>query len=266
MTMEPELRVELRGVLVDLCDASTELLSRLDDPDLSPVEVIGMMESLGLIDQRRAKLLDRFQVMATKRRLREVERSIRQFALDALEQIGSPQTAGFLEDYLYARDLVLFRSRGVGALRRDELRAWDRDRRGDRRRLAYIVACLDERGRPVTGWMTRSDWPLSKRLLVPGAEELWMVSRVKALIVAYRDAEEEAGALFESLIERYAREAFGDEEVEGRMSRANRYDEFEDVADERIASLATAVGSAQDVAAARFGGWDEEHRLWGTQG
>jgi hypothetical protein len=42
-----------------LCDASAELLSRLDDPDLSPVNVVWMMESLGLIDQRRATVLDR---------------------------------------------------------------------------------------------------------------------------------------------------------------------------------------------------------------
>lgn len=260
-----QLRAELRATLVDLRETAAELLSRLDDPEAPPVEVVGLLESLGSIDRTRADLLGQFQEMATRRRLREEERSIRRFVLGALGEIGTPQTAGFLEDYLYARDLVLFRSRGVGALRRDELRAWDRDRASDRRRPAYIAACLDEQGQPVTGWMTRSDWPLPRRLLVPGAEELWSVSRVKALVAAYRDATEEAGPLFESLIERYASESFDADEVERRLNQANRYDEFEQAADERIAQLTAPVETAQTAAAARLSDRSEEQLLWGQR-
>src|SRR5207237_510324 len=150
------------------------------------------------------------------------ERSIRSYVLEALHEVGTPQTVGFLEDYLYASKLVEFKSRGVGALRRDEFSAWHTDRQKDRMRVAYIVPCLDENGPKATGWMARSDWPLPKRLIVPGAEELWSTSRVVALIGAHREALEEQGALFTERITRYAREALGDDRVDDLSSRADR--------------------------------------------
>lgn len=264
MKHDRELADELKDVLSVTRDVSEELLSRLGAQDLSPVEVVGMLESLARVDQRRADILSRFRSASAVRVRREKERSIRQFVLGALEEVEFPQTAGFLEDYLNARELAGFQSRGVGALRRDEWRAWRNDRAHSRSRPAYIVPCLEEDGRKATGWMARSDWPLTRRLRVAGAEELWVASRVTALVRAYRDAVEEAGSLFISLIDRYAREALGDEVVDSLANRADRIEEFEEAANQRVEALRASVELAQEQAARRFTDWDDERLLWGA--
>lgn len=194
-----------------------------------------------------------------------MDKSIRQVVLDALEEIGIPQPVGFLEDYIYARNLVQFRSRGVGALRRDEYRAWDRDRFHDRRRPAYIVPCLDEAGHPLAGWMARSDWTLSQRLLVPDADAFWNAARVKSMITAYRAADEDAAPIFEPLIERYATEVLGEGTAALQVDAVNRFDRVEDAIVERIESLEESVRSAQSSAATQLQDLEEEKQLWGVR-
>src|SRR6266511_2044122 len=256
---------ELKAVLIDARDVAGGLLERMnDDGDVSPIEVVSALESLGLIDNRRATLLERFRSAATVGKRREKERSIRQFVLGALDKLRTPQTSGFREDYLYATELVTFKSRGVSALRRDEFSAWNRDHREDRLRVAYIVPCLDTNGRKVNHWMARSDWPLAARIVVPEAEHLWRVTRIAALVDAYRDAEPESGPLFTPLIDRYAREALGEEVFDSLAGHADRVEELDEHARQLIDVLHNQVASRQDEAAKRVEARDAEQQLWGV--
>src|SRR5436189_2814389 len=124
MEMDGDRYDELRTLLEASRDEIAVLLERL--ATLEPVELAALLESLALHDQQRAALLHAIRNQASNTRRREEERSIRQFVLRALAEIGSPQTAGFLEDYIYARERIVLKTRGFAALRRDENRAWRR--------------------------------------------------------------------------------------------------------------------------------------------
>src|SRR4051812_1321959 len=102
-----DLHTRLRDLLRTTDDELHRLLVTLGGDDVDPVDLVAMLESLALRDQERAALLDAVRLEASRTRRREEERSIRQFVLRALEEIGTPQTAGFLEDYLYARNRVV---------------------------------------------------------------------------------------------------------------------------------------------------------------
>src|SRR5437868_261691 len=135
--MESELpRIELRETLGAMREVAGDLIVRLDaDDDVSPAEIVGMLESLAQLDRDRADLLEHYRSVAAAHLRRKAERSIRKYVLEALEEVGMPQAVGFLEDYLYASKLVEFKSRGVGALRRDEFNAWHTDRQKNRMRV-----------------------------------------------------------------------------------------------------------------------------------
>jgi hypothetical protein len=259
-----ELTNQLHQVLRDVRDTADEILGRLDGDDLSAAEVVGLLESLAQLDRERADVLGRYRSAAVGQLRRRGERSIRQYVLAALQQIATPQTAGFLEDYLYATELVEFKSRGVGSLRRDEFSAWHSDRQKDRLRVAYIVPCLDESGRKTARWLARSDWPLARRVLVDGAEPLWLATRVVALIRAFAEAEAEVAALFSDRIIRHAREALGDATVDEALTRADRYDELEREATAKIEQLERRVRNAQEQVAGRLSDLPPEQQIWGV--
>jgi hypothetical protein len=259
---EQESLVELRTVLAQGREAADRLLARLDD-NADPVEIVSLLESLALVDERREHILEQFRKEASSIRRREEERSIRQFVLRALDEIGVPQTTGFLADYLYATELVEARSRGMGALRRDEYRAWDRLR--DRPRVAYIVPCLDEDGRPVARWMSRSDWPLERRLVVDGAEELWSKERVLALLNGYRTSDPRRPSLFVPLVERYARQALGQEFMPHTIRGHEALRSVETAVRTERDTLEPSVAAAQERLAASFAHLDEDQRFWGIR-
>jgi hypothetical protein len=252
---------ELRNMLVHGREVTDQLLARLEhDPDL--VEVVGLLESLALVDDRRQRLLDELRKEASSLRRREEDKSVRQLVLRALDELGMPQTPGFLEDYLYGTQLVEVKSRGMGSLRRDEYRAWDRLR--ERPRLAYVVPCLDDRGDPVPSWMGRSDWPLARRIVVDGAEELWRLRGVAALAEAYRSAEGAARSLFVPMIERHAREAFGDEVVAPELAE-DSIDGLASAVQSRESAVAGRVTESQERVAARLKDLDEGRLFWGLR-
>jgi hypothetical protein len=239
------------------------VLRRLDSGDLEPVELVGLLESLSLLDQQRAQMLERARREASLTRRRDEERSIRQFVLRALEEIDAPQTAGFLEDYVYARERVVLDTRGFGALRRDENRAWRR-RPGHRR--AYIVPCLDPSGAAVPRWMARSDWPLSARIVVPGVEMLWAWSRVEALCRGLRDEEDKtAMAVYAPLIEKYAREARGEQVDLAATQQRDWLHETEQEAVRETKQLKARLAEELDRIAVGFADLDAEQQLWGVK-
>lgn len=249
--------------LLDESRAETDgVLERLRSENVDAVELVAMLESLSLRDRERAQLLDQARVEASATRRRDEERSIRQFVLQALEEIGVPQTSGFLEDYVYARERVLLSTRGFGALRRDENRAWIR-RPGHRR--AYIVPCLNEAGRAVPRWMARSDWPIQERVCVPGVDQLWRWARVFVLARAARDEDNEtASALYLPLVEKYATEARGDD-AEPEAARAGiSLAEAEEEATQQVERLRRELAAPRAELAGRFADFDAEQQLWGA--
>jgi hypothetical protein len=262
-----DLQIRLHDLLQATDRELHGLLSRLTADSVDPVELVPMLESLELREQERAALLDAVRLEASRARRREEERSIRQFVLRALHDIGTPQTAGFLEDYLYARDRVVTKTRGFASLRRDENKAW---RRRPDERNAYVVPCLAEDGRTVPSWMARSDWTIEDRVFVPGVEDLWRWQRVLALADAFLEGEDEhAGRLYLSLIERYAQEARGSD---GR--RPDRGEEDADLhvqaevareeAAKRIAAVEKAIRRQRSEAAERLASLPREQLLWGV--
>jgi hypothetical protein len=254
---------ELRALLLDGREVTDRLLAHLEDPAVEPADVLNLLESLAVVEQRKAPLVEAFRAEASTQRRREDERSIRQYILGALDEIGVPQTAGFLEDYLYARDLLLLKTRGMGALRRDEYRAWDRLRQRGRPRVAYIVPCLDEGGNAVPRWMARSDWPLRSRIVIPGVEELWQIHRVRVLLAAYETTEPEAAARFLPLIEQYAGEAFDHEGGPPPENPEKWINDLGAIARTRIARLEKTLAKTSHRAAASLESLDEAKRLWG---
>lgn len=98
---------------------------------------------------------------------------VRVMALLALKELGAPVSSSLLGDYIkvrYGRDV---RPDRWGALRRDELKAWDSARRRNTRRTAWLCPALDgDSGEAVTGLWTRSDWPMSLRVVLEGDQTL----------------------------------------------------------------------------------------------
>jgi hypothetical protein len=232
------------------------LIERL--PGLDPVELVERLEALALLDQRRATFLDAAREYASTSRRRDEERSLRQFVLRALDEIGVPQTAGFLEDYIYARERVLLKTRGFSSLRRDENRAWRRQPGG---RRAYIVPCLDAEGRPVPRWMGRSDWPVIDRVVVPGAEDLWELQRFLVLLRAWHDEPNElAEAVYRPLLEKYA--PTGDV-ADAPGSNQSDLVQLERETRERVTRLGESVRAQRPEAAGRLARLTDEARLWG---
>ena len=237
------------------------MLEQLDDADPDPSNLVAVLEALVLLDQQRAQLLERIRVEASDTRRRQEERSLRQFVLRALDEIRVPQTAGYLDDYVYASERVVLKSRGFAALRRDENRAW---RRRPGHRVAYIVPCLDARGQPVPRWMGRSDWDLRERVVVGEAEALWSWSRIPALFRAWRGSEDEiTEALYVPLINRYYREATGDEDFT-ESADPHWLDVVESEAERHLKPLRREVRSASDDLARRLSELTQEEQLWGA--
>ena len=122
------------------------------------------------------------------------------------------------------------------------------------------------KGRSVARWISRSDWPLADRLVAEGAEELWKLARIRTLEEASRESDTQAEALFVPLIERYAREALGDEAVDELGAPEEGVVHLVSAARERTKVLEPSVRQAQSELAERLAELPEEQRFWGTPG
>ena len=256
------LRGELGTALSREREALDRLIAQVRDPGVDPVSLVSAAESLERFGRLRSRLVKGLHEVASESRRRQEERSVRQFVLRALAAIGCPQNAGFLEEYVWVSERVALNTRGFGALRRDERRAWGRH---PGRRLAYIVPCLDLEARPVARWMSRSDWPLHTRIVVEGADELSELRKVDCLLRAQRRVDAGGGDdPYLSLIERYGESIL--EQEPPTMTDGARGDWLAALNEEvtaRLPQLTIRVEEAQFAAAATLATLSEEHRLWG---
>jgi hypothetical protein len=260
-------REELRGVLLEQRGIIDMLVENAGDPSVSAAQLAYWAEWLERLDDRRDDLIRALREEATEARKRDEERSVRQFVLRALDDVDSPQTAGFLQDYVWARFEVDLDTRGFGALRRDERRSWNRN---PGRRNAYIVPTLDAEGRPLARRMARSDWPLERRITVAGeGERLLDLQKIRALAKARAESgQHEPGDPLGLLIEKYARDILGYRPVvdDDATRREARIAEIRESAETEFADRAAQVAAAQRAAAARLADRTEEERLWGISG
>jgi hypothetical protein len=152
---------------------------------------------LGRLDQRREDLIGRLRREASADvRAARPGLPVRAVVLDALDELGWPQNARFLEEYLWAKRELQVDSRAFASLRRDELRAWQRSPRA---RSAYIVPALNPDGSANPRWLTSSAWDLSRRVVASAeSERLFDLHKIHALPV--RGSRGPLG----TLLERYA--------------------------------------------------------------
>ena len=256
-------RAALRELLLAQRRSLDRLLEYVDDSDISPVRLVELIEAMEQVDERKSPLIRALREQASDLRRREEERSVRQFVLRALEFIGASQPAGFLQEFVWARERVDLNTRGFGALRRDEARAW---RRRPGHRVAYIVPALDPDGRALARWMARSDWPLPRRLVVEGAEQLFGVIWLESLFRA-RDKlpVTEIADPYAPLIRRHAPDVLEidsppvhpDGDQVAWLAAVRRSVQAD------MARLESTVGQAQQEAAERLAALTEEQKVWG---
>ena len=137
---------------------------------------------LGRLDEHREELIGQLRRAASAgRRASRPGPPIRAVVLAALDELGWPQNARFLEEYLWAKRELQLDSRAFASLRRDELRAW---RRAPKARSAYIVPALNPDGSANPRWLTSSAWDLSRRVVASSeSERLFDLQKIHALPV-----------------------------------------------------------------------------------
>jgi len=269
----PEL-VKLREVLHEQRNVLEQLVVLASDDDPRPAELIDRVDVLEGLDAKRDAFIQLLRKEASQTRLRQEEKSVRQFVLEALREIDRPQKAGFLNEYVWASEQVNLDTRGFGALRRDERKAWERHRgrriAGDRRppRSAYIVPALDAEGRPHPRWVTRSDWPAERRVVLQPEDRLVELTKLTALIRARRQRKhEEPYDPLGSLIEKHAGQLLEDFDAPPISEDARREEWLERVgkrAEKESKKAERATQEERRAAAQRIEALPEESQLWGA--
>ena len=162
-------------------------------------ELVAQATMLGRLDKRRAELIGQLRRTASAGlRANTPGPPIREVVLDALNELGWPQNARFLEEYLWAKRQLQLDSRAFASLRRDELRAW---RRAPGVRSAYIVPALNPDGSANPRWLTSSAWDLPRRVIASAeTERLFDLQKIHALHV--RGSRGPLGTLLERYVTR----------------------------------------------------------------
>jgi hypothetical protein len=261
-----EIRDSLRGVFVEQSRIIDQLLRSVGDPAVSAAQIAYWVDWIERLDTQRDELIRLLRDESTEVRKREEERSVRQFVLRALGEIGMPQNSGFVQDYAWARYGVDLDTRGFGSLRRDEWRSWSRS---PKRRLAYVVPTLDEDGRAVARWMARSDWPIEQRITLIGpSERLLDLHKIRSLTsarTAQTDQQAEGDPLG-LLIDKYGQQVLRVpmEIDDDRNEREARFARLQQMADNEYAELSDSTAKARMAVAERLADRSEEEQLWGA--
>ena len=145
-------------------------------------ELVAQATLLGRLDERRGELIGQLRRTASAGlRATTPGPPIREVVLDALDELGWPQNARFLEEYLWAKRQLQLDSRAFASVRRDELRAW---RRSPGARSAYIVPALNPDGSANPRWLTSSAWDLPRRVIASAeTERLFDLQKILAMNV-----------------------------------------------------------------------------------
>ena len=195
----PAVRDELVATLEESLRVARQLADDARDGDVPAAELVAQATMLGRLDERREELIDELRRTASAgMRATQPGPPIREVVLAVLDELGWPQNAGFLEEYLWAKRQLQLDSRAFAPLRRDERRAWQRTPGA---RAAYIVPALNPDGTANPHWLSSSAWDLDRRVIAsPQTERLLNLQKIAALRA--RGSRGPVG----TLLERYAQE------------------------------------------------------------
>jgi hypothetical protein len=176
------VRDDLAAALEETLSLTRRLAEDARDGEVPVAELVAQATMLGRLEQRREELIGELRRTASAGlRAARPARPIREVVLAALDELGWPQNARFLEEYLWARHQLQLDSRAFASLRRDERRAW---RNSPGARSAYIVPALNPGGAPNPRWLTSSAWELPRRMVAsPETERLFDLQKILALRV-----------------------------------------------------------------------------------
>ena len=255
------VRDDLAAALEETLKLARQLAEDARDTDVPVAELVAQATLLGRLDERRAELIGQLRRTASAGlRATTPGPPIREVVLDALDQLGWPQNARFLEEYLWAKRQLQLDSRAFASLRRDELRAW---RRLPGARTAYIVPALNPDGSANPRWLTSSAWDLPRRVIAsPETERLFDLQKILALNV--RGSRGPLG----TLLERYVAQILAIEPPPVSASAAATR-AWRTHVRSHTAALIEAIRSRddeeRDEIAARIADLPDHDRIWGTE-
>src|ERR1700761_2089980 len=176
------VRDDLAAALEETLKVARRLAEDARDTDVPVAELVAQATMLGRLDQRREELIGQLRRTASAGlRATTPGPPIREMVLGALDELGWPQNARFLEEYLWAKHQLQLDSRAFASLRRDELRAWQRSPGS---RPAYVVPALNPDGSANPRWLTSSAWELPRRVVASvETERLFDLQKIRALHV-----------------------------------------------------------------------------------
>jgi hypothetical protein len=255
------VRDELVVALEETLQLARRLAADARDDEVPVAELVAQATMLGRLDQRRESLIGQLRREASAgARAARPGQPLRAAVLAALDELGWPQNARFLEEYLWAKRELQVDSRAFASLRRDELRAWQRSPGA---RSAYIVPALNPDGSANPRWLTSSAWDLSRRVVAsPESERLFDLHKLRALRV--RGSRGPLG----TLLERYAARILAiDPPPVSATAAATRA--WRGQVSARTAALIEAIRSHddpdRDLIAARLAGLPPEDLVWGRK-
>jgi hypothetical protein len=176
------VRNDLAASLEETLKLARRLAEDARNADVPAAELVAQATMLGRLERQREELIGRLRRTASDGlRAGRPGPPIRAVVLDALNELGWPANARFLEEYLWAKRQLQLDSRAFASLRRDELRAWQR---APGARSAYIVPALNPDGSANPRWLTSSAWELSRRVVASAdSERLFDLQKILALRV-----------------------------------------------------------------------------------
>ena len=177
----PAVRDELAATLQETLRLQQRLMDAVRDEGVPVADLVAQVSVLERLDDRRDQLIGQLRRTASAgMRPARTRLPVREILLETLTDFRWPQNAGFLEEYLLASRQLQVDSRAFAPLRRDERKAWDR---APGAREAYIAPALKPDGSANPRWITRSDWPLERRIVATTrTERLFDLYKIYVLV------------------------------------------------------------------------------------
>jgi hypothetical protein len=253
-------RDNLAATVEETLKLARQLAADARDTDVPVAELVAQATMLGRLEQRREALIGELRRTASAGiRRSQPGPPIREVVIQALGELGWPQNARFLEEYLWARYQLQLDSRAFASLRRDELRAWQRSPGA---RTAYIVPALNPDGSANPRWLTSSAWDLPRRVIASTeTERLFDLQKILALQV--RGSRGPLGTLLERYVARIL--AIEPPPVSASLTATRAWRTHVRA---HTTALIEATRSRDDEdrgqIAVRLAGLPEHDRIWGT--
>ncbi len=256
------VRDDLANALEETLTLARQLAQDAKNTDVPVADLVAQATMLGRLDQRREELIGQLRRTASAGlRASRPGPPIREVVLAALDELGWPQNARFLEEYLWARHQLQLGSRAFASLRRDELRAW---RRAPGARSAYVVPALNRDGTANPRWLTSSAWPLPRRVVATAqTERLFDLQKILSLDV--RGSRGPLGTLLERSVTRILEIEPPPVSASAPVTRAWRT-RVRSHATALIATIRPADDADRELIAAGLAALPDQDRAWGRSG